>query len=122
MGNQLVRTLLQSVTIKMARCIVIRLNRMVILRSGTVYKQMTKITKVLSQNYTNLLQKIPSNERAAKLLDLLMTRTVAGFKKFVDVLEVTGHHFLSDCLREAGEFKKHVDRRWCLHAVHAGHQ
>ena len=83
---------------------------------------MNKITKILPQNYTNLLQKIPSNERAAKLLDLLMTRTVAGFKKFVDVLEVTGHHFLSDCLREAGEFKKQVDRRWCLHAVHAGHQ
>ena len=51
------------------------------------------------------LQKLPSHERTAKLIDLVMTRTATGFRKFVDVLEVTGHHFLSDCLREAGTSK-----------------
>ncbi|XP_067949062.1 uncharacterized protein [Watersipora subatra] len=66
---------------------------------------------VFSEPLANDIKKLPAYERATKLIDLVMTRTATGFRKFVDVLEVTGHHFLSDCLREAENYEpiKDVD-------------
>ncbi|XP_067944025.1 uncharacterized protein [Watersipora subatra] len=61
---------------------------------------------VFSEGSIKDIKKAPRGEAQSQLLDLLLTRTNQGFGKFCDVLEVTGHRFLSDCLREAENVEK----------------
>ncbi|KAF6023187.1 hypothetical protein EB796_018520 [Bugula neritina] len=56
---------------------------------------------VFTEGLIQDVKKAPRGQSQSQLLDFLLTRNNAGFGKFCDVLEVTGHRFLSDCLREA---------------------
>lgn len=61
---------------------------------------------VFPQPVVDDIKKAPRGSGQSQLVDMLLTRGNDGFGKFCDVLEVTGHHFLSDCLREAENYEK----------------
>ncbi|CAH1781955.1 unnamed protein product [Owenia fusiformis] len=66
--------------------------------------ELLESNKALSATMLQDIKALPSREeKNTKMIEMIPLRGKKGFEKFCDVLQLTGHHFLADYLREEGE-------------------